>query len=140
MLLYWFWEKRPIPVWIPAAGLAGLLLLQLGGMALQIRQNTYGRRYRPAMQFVRRQAPSGIIMGGSQLGFGLGYEGLLDDPTLGYRSHKIPDWIIVDDHYTQNFEAIRQIDPGAYEHIEQTLRNYEKLYDQDGFIVYKKRT
>ena len=137
LLLYWLWERRPIPVWIPAICLLGLVLLQLGGIALQIRHNAYGREYRPAMAFVRGQASDGMIMGGSQLGFGLGYERLLDDTTLGYRSHKIPEWIVVDDRYREDFEIIRKTDPDVYDHIMRTLRDYEKIYDHDGFELYK---
>jgi hypothetical protein len=105
-----------------------------------VRQDYYHRSYLPAMRFLRAQYhPGQLIMGSEALGFDLGYDGhLLADNTLGLRTGRVPDWIVVEEHFQMAFDFMRKLEPPTYSHIQSVLARFEKVYDQGGFQVYKR--
>jgi hypothetical protein len=139
MSAFWVWTTKPSWRWPVALILAGFLALQTGGILLRIRQNSFGK-YRVALNFVKQQVGNSLVAGGSQLGFGLGFDGgLLDDTSLGYFNHRPPDWIVVEAHYRQAFDYIGTLDAEEYHYIQDTLPQYEKVYDQQGYALYRKK-
>jgi len=138
----WCWARPLAPRWVLALGLAGFLLLHLGGAASRVAQNTYSKNYMGAVEFLRPHAASGQqIMGSAELGFALGFTAnLVDDYRLGYYSGKRPALIVVDDRYRQQFDAakVKRID--VYRHVTGLLsREYSVAFDRAGYTVYESR-
>jgi len=126
---------------IATACVAGFLALQVGGAVLRAGQNTYGRRYDPAMTYVREHSrPDETVMGSVACAFGVGLDrGLLSDNLLGYYSGKVPDWVIVDDFFRESFgiDAVRR--PCMFRHIDEVLQQCDRVFDRDGVEVYRLR-
>ena len=100
--VYAKWHGTSFRRFIPAAFLATSLLIVVAGYSLKISKYDYGRLYRPAVAAAeehRRQG--GIIMGGSELGFLLGFHSsqLIDDRYLGYFSGVVPDVYVQSQYY-----------------------------------------
>jgi len=137
----WVLSRSRTTVSIAAVGVAGFLALQAGGAALRASENTYGRRYDPAMTYVReRSRPDELVMGSVACAFGVGLDrGLLSDNLLGYYSGKVPDWVIVDDFFRESFgiDALRR--PCIFRHVQDVLQQYDKVFDRDGVEVYRLR-
>ena len=73
----------------------------LAGVGYKISRNEYHNLYDPAVAAARAALPAGgTIMGGSELGFALGFSPpLVDDRYLGFFSGKTPEVFVINDHY-----------------------------------------
>jgi hypothetical protein len=124
-------------VWarVAVVGLASfLIIVQAGGVLLQISQNTYNNRYMPAVAAIRKfSSPGDLIMGSSAFFWTLRDERrLLDDLRLGYYSHAQPDLIVVGPFY-DGIQKDAKGEIGAYfEHI---FSMYSKILYQGEYVV-----
>lgn len=140
--LYWCWSERAVPRPVVAVCLAGLLLLQLGGVLYRMKINTYDASYAPAVSFLKQNARAdSLIMGSAELGFALGFDRpLVDDYRLGYFSGKRPDFFVVDEIYEEAINGQQKHRPELYRHIRQTLDDdYRLVYDQSFYKIYARR-
>lgn len=136
------WEGRVVPRLLLAAGLAGFLALETGGMLLRIRQRTYQRLYRPAVAFLEENSDASTqITGSSALGFGLGFpENLTDDIRLGYASGRRPRFIVITSEYELSYGQNLARQPELKRHIEALLATeYATVYQNEGFKIYERR-
>jgi hypothetical protein len=80
-------------------------------------------------------------MGTSELSFDLKrYDSLLDDKYLGYNSGRVPDFIVVDSRYEQEHEAVREIRPEIYEHVNKLLsEDYRQVFDHASYRIYARQ-
>lgn len=140
--LDWCWRRVPAWRWAFAGCAAGVVLLQAVGVAHLARRNQHAQTYAPLAAYVNgRAGRAGLVMGGAELGFDLGFEGLIDDPRLGYYSGKRPRLIVVGARYEENFGTLRQRQPEAYRHVERLLaEEYEQVYEfAPHWKVYERR-
>jgi hypothetical protein len=135
----WSWQKRVIPYWVLACCVSALLAVQLAGVVYVIQRDTFGKTYKPAIAFLKKNSePHASIIGTSELGFDLGfYSNLTDDVRLGYLSGKTPDFIVVDGGYREWFDVYHVTEPETYEFISRRLTGeYHPVYDSSGFTIY----
>jgi hypothetical protein len=99
--IVWLWRQNWTPRWAIVLGFVGLLGLQVGHTAGQIKWNTYRHGYLPTVEFLKRNArPDQLIVGSGELAFNLGFHRqLIDDARLGYLSGKKPDFIVLEYQY-----------------------------------------
>lgn len=96
------WQQRSFKRFIPAALLAASILIVVAGYSLKISKYDYRQLYQPAVAAAENhRGPGGIIMGGSELGFILGFHSpqLVDDRYLGYFSGLTPDVYVQNQYY-----------------------------------------
>lgn len=136
--VYWLWNRRAAPRFLIAAGVVGLCLLNLAGIVWKIKINEYGKRYVPAVSFLKQNLKDNtLIMGSAELGFDLNFpKQLIDDPFLGYVTGKKPDYVVVDEIYEDAFDGSRKSRPQIYQHIQTTLREYDLVYDHSYYKIY----
>jgi 4-amino-4-deoxy-L-arabinose transferase-like glycosyltransferase len=114
-----------------------LLGVQVGGSLYLVKSNTYRKQYIPLMAFLNRLPPQQSIDGSAAIEFGLqDRERLLDDVTLGYYTHRQPNYVVMDSIYEEALEGLKYNDPTAYKADQAKLKSARKVYDQDGFQVY----
>jgi hypothetical protein len=86
----WCWRNsvrtRPLVV----LSLAGMFVIQLGGVVYRIRRDPYHREYLPAADFLRARAqPGDLIMGSHELRFTIGFrDDFVDDRLLGLENRE----------------------------------------------------
>ncbi len=139
-VLVWMWGRNAIWRWVVAFALAVLLGVQGGGTLLRSWQNTYRNRYAPAAQFLKASCSDApLIMGSIQFYFDiLDTNRLLDDPNLGFYTHREAGCIVVDDIYDRNFSEIAVAQPQVGEHIRRVLASYRLVYEQAGIRVFRR--
>ncbi len=145
MLAIWtdfLWRKNFLPRPLIALGISGLLLLGAGGMAMRIKQNTYGNYYQPMIAFLKTNATENdLIMGGAELGFGLDFpENLVSDGTFGLYTRKRPRFIVYDSAVENSWLDSKNYVPEFYEYLPRLLREeYKIVYEDAAFKVYERR-
>jgi hypothetical protein len=138
----WLWRAGRVPKWAVAAALSGVAAVEIGGILLRVRIDTYGAQYAPAVEYVKRHAPAdGLILASCDFGFGYGFESnFRDDPLLGYDSGRVPSFIVWDvDAYQDEFDHNAEIKPGAHRYVEKMLRQYEVVFHNVGYTIYRRR-
>jgi 4-amino-4-deoxy-L-arabinose transferase-like glycosyltransferase len=137
----WAWENSALPKGLIILGCLGFFALNLGGMALRIKQNTYGNYYKPVIAFLLENSKNGeIIMGGSELGFGLKYSDILiGDPTLGMRSGKRAKYIVYDSAMELSWREAEKFNPEYYEYLPHLLLEYDIVYENPSYKIYTRR-
>lgn len=142
IFLFDLFERRAVPAVALGGFVLGLIALQAGGIVLKIRANTFGNNYQPAVQYLLSHArPGELIMGDCNLGFGLGFTPrLVDDMTLGFQSHRTPDYFVMDETYHLNLEARRQTHPQEYRFMACRLSTgFELVYDRNFYQIYRRK-
>ena len=88
LFVRWCWRNSARMRPVLAVGLAGMFIIQAGGVAYRIRRDPYHREYLPAVDFLRAHAhPGDLIMGSHELGFTIGFrDNFEDDHLLGLRA------------------------------------------------------
>jgi hypothetical protein len=76
-------------------------------------------------------------MGSAELGFGLGFDRVLDDANLGYYSGKRADFIVIDSNYRAHLAELARSRPALYGDLEDMLAGqYRPVYSNTGYSVY----
>lgn len=120
---------------------AVVLAVQAGGLIIRSRLNLYARQFIPAAEFVKHRLHPGMtVVASADFGFGIGFDQLTDDGTLGFYSHKLADLIVVDEMYLDVFDGHRRQRPAIYRYVSRTLReDYTLIYDHEYYKVYERR-
>lgn len=145
MLAIWInflWNKSFLPRPLIALGLSGLLLLGLGGMALRVKQNTYGNFYKPMIAFLKENSTENdLIMGGAELGFGLNFpKNHIADGAFGFYTGKRPKFIVYDSGVENSWQDSKNHFPEFYTYFPRLLEEeYQLAYENDAFKVYMRR-
>jgi hypothetical protein len=95
------WQRGGLVRVLSSALLVSSVLSAVGGFWYKIYLNPYDHLYKPAMAVVKQVLPpGGLIMGGSELGFALGFGShLIDDRYLGYFSKRRADVFVQNQYY-----------------------------------------
>lgn len=132
------WTHQPRRKWIFAAS-AALLLLQIAYPALLIAQNKYRRVYLPAIAALP-PCQGRCVMGTAELGFGLGFDRVLDDYRLGFFSSKRPEFMVLDPRYRSYIEQSRLERADIERYFTNLLsRDYRQIYDNGYYTIYTRR-
>jgi hypothetical protein len=129
--------------WIPAGVAAMVFVLAIVRIVVPAAKDPYHRQYMPAARFLRENAPPGaFIMGPAELGFQLGFDrNILDDYLEGTTTGKTPDFIVLDARHQDYLQSIRITDPTAFEQVTRRIQTeYEKVYDQANYQVFRRRS
>jgi hypothetical protein len=143
-VLGWAWTKTTavLPRAIVAAAVFAVIALPIGGMALKIKQNTYGNYYQPMIAFLKENSGEDrLIMGGSELAFGLGFDANhVADGRFGYYTGKRPDFIVYDSAVENSWKDSKIHFPEFYEYFPRLLNEeYGLAYENGAFKVYQRR-
>ncbi|MDQ1522651.1 MAG: hypothetical protein QOE47_575 [Pyrinomonadaceae bacterium] len=141
--VYWCYSTRFVPAWALALCLCGLLAIQTGGILYRMKLNPYGRSFIPAVNFLKAQSkPNSTVMGSAVLGFGMGYERVLDDVRFGFNTGKRADFLVINDVYEDSIKHYRAGGEGAElaRHMNNLLDSeYRLVYDEHLYRIYARR-
>ena len=124
-----------------AAWATALCAIYAGGIAHHVKLDSYHKSYLPAISFLKANTKAEqMIIGPGVLGFGLRYPpNLTDDFRIGFLSGKSPEWIVVNDWYVVWFQAMKDVEPDAYQFVRNRLdHEYKPVYNQAGYTIYRK--
>lgn len=141
IFINWLWENSVLPKWVIVLGCCGFFALQLGGMALRIKQNTNGKYYQPVIAYLKENTQDNeTIMGGPELGFGLRFsDKLIGDPTFGMRTGKRAKYIVYDSAVELSWREAEKFNPQFYEYLPKLLQEYDIVYENPSYKIYVRR-
>ena len=116
----WWWDRRSVPRWALAAGLVVVVLVQVATTGRRVSQRAYSTIYLATTDYLKEHAQGkGTIMGSAELCVRTGERGrLVDDPRLGFRSGRRPDFIVIDkNRYAEWIPQYEQREPETYRYI-----------------------
>ena len=123
------------------AAVAALLLVEIGGMAAKIREDSFGRQFVPTIEYIRAHtSPSDYVEGEMALNFGLGYRdaGFHMDNRMGYYTGVKPALIITGEF--ADIDYFRDHEPQVYAFIRHRLDDEYRLAAQFGdYKIYSPR-
>ena len=141
--VYWCYSTRFVPAWLLALSVGGLLAIQTGGILYRMKINAYGRSFMPAVAYLKEHSNADSkIMGSAVLGFGLGYDRVIDDVRFGFNTGRRADFLVVNDVYEEGINHYRAGGEGAalQAHINKMLtQEYELVYDRNFYQIYARR-
>jgi hypothetical protein len=135
----WWWDHRSLPRWVLAAALVAVVLIQLATTGRRVSQRAYSTMYLVTTGYLKgRVRPNSTIMGSAELWFELPDASLVDDPRLGYRSGRRPDFIVIDrNRYAEWIPQYEQHEPQTYRYI-RTMMDHEfhPVLENTAYTVY----
>ena len=136
----WVWDKKSVPVSLLCIGILIFTGVQTGGMALRIKQNTYGNFYQPTVNYLKENmSEDDMIYGGSELVIGLDFsKNLSGDARFGYKTGKKAKFIVIDDGINSSLDYIKDKSPEFYDYVLRMLKeDYEISYENSAYKVYR---
>jgi hypothetical protein len=130
------------PRLVPVAALGLVFFLDVVRVAVPAMRDKYHRQFLPAARYLERNTlASDLIMGPAELGFAIGFDrNLIDDIMMGTTTGKSARFIVMDGRYQDYLQSIRITAPAAYEPAARQLaEKYQKVYDEAGFQIYRRR-
>jgi 4-amino-4-deoxy-L-arabinose transferase-like glycosyltransferase len=123
---------------IAAAVLVSFVILNVVPTLYLVYRNDFQSRYVTAVRLLQRELPQdGILMGGAELGYGLGFDRVIDDYDFGYESGKQANLLVVNDRYQEEQAKLRRKRPEVDQYIENTLsRKYSFMFDSGAYRIY----
>jgi hypothetical protein len=138
--IVWYWDRRLVPRWVLAAVVALVVLVQFATIGRRVSQRAYATIYLPVTGYLQAHAQGkGIIMGSAELAFELGYvDNLVDDPRLGYRSGKRPNFIVIDkNRYAEWIPQYEQREPETYRYIRGMMDGeFHQVLENGAYRIY----
>jgi hypothetical protein len=135
--LYAKWQQGGGGRLLACGLLAVSVAATLAGIAYKISRNEYRNLYDPAIAAARAALPpGGTLMGGSELGFAVGFGSpLVDDRYLGFFSGTLPEVFVINDHYGPMRSSPRLT--SAWETSRVTLREqYHQVFKNSMYSIY----
>jgi hypothetical protein len=135
-----WWDRRSVPRWALVAGLLVVCLVQVATTGRRVSQRAYSTIYLTTTDYLKTHAQAkGVIMGSAELAFQLGYtDNLVDDPRLGFRSGKRPNFVVIDkNRYAEWIPQYEQREPETYRYVRGMMdREFHQVLENDGYRVY----
>ena len=136
------WTTRTIFRPFLFIGIAGLLALQTGGIALRSRQNTYSNHFLPAVKYLNMNAGENeLIMGSAELQFALKPSlNHIADGQFGLHTGKRPKYIVFDPGVEDSLNNSKTYNPEFFEYFPRLLEEeYVLGYRNEAFKVYVRK-
>jgi uncharacterized membrane protein len=136
--VYACWHKGGLTRWLASGLLGAYVLVTICAVGYRIYTNSYRNSYQPAVALVRGSLPpGGIVMGGSELGFALGFgPPLIDDRYLGFFSGETPDVFVENEYYGWWWARTPRLQL-AWESSRRKLQNqYHVIFDNRAYKIY----
>ncbi len=117
------------------------LLTCLLGLISTIRiisMQRYQHEYAPVISYISSLPPEerDRVTAAAEFGFGLGFDHVLDDYSLGYVSHEHTKTVIVGEWYEAQDQSAAISNPKLHQHIAGTLSNYLLVFRAGQYKVY----
>lgn len=125
------------------SGMAGVLLIQIATCTHRILDiDDYDSAFRPAVQFIEKSFPADTkLVGDPSFAFGVGFDRIQQDDTVGYYSGQIPAALIRTSPFAEEqMEYFENNQPRIAAHISEVLHeDMDLAYDHPPYKIYVRR-
>jgi hypothetical protein len=90
------------------AGLAAYALFGVASVAYRARLDVHHRAFLPTVDYLKSHLREDeLVMAGGEFGLGLDFEKhVLDDPWIGFRNHRVPDYVVLSSERRSTLEDL----------------------------------
>jgi hypothetical protein len=139
-----WWRRGGAARMLSAAGAAVFVSVGVGGLLYtSLIQRDYEKIYLPAALFLEHTAqPGDLILGGSELGFALGFDrNIVDDNSFTYVTHKVPVFIALSNNYKAFLSGYRTRGLPIPRYFDRLLvEKYVRVYSNRGYDIFEERS
>jgi hypothetical protein len=129
---------------LSAAAAAVFVSVGVGGLLYtSLIQRDYEKIYLPAAVFLEHTArPGDLILGGSELGFALGFDrNIVDDNSFTYITRKTPVFIAMSNNYKEFLRSYRARALPMSRYFDRLLaEKYVRVYSNRGYDIFEERS
>jgi hypothetical protein len=117
-------------LWTARAGLACYALFTVATVAYRARLDVHHRAFLPAEVYLQQHVRDGdLVIAGGEFGMGLGFERhVLDDPTFGFRSHRVPAYVVLSTDSRERLESLTKTDSIAGAYVDRLLAGKRPVF------------
>jgi hypothetical protein len=139
MVLLSYWNRGPAPRALVATLIFAMAMLQVSGVISLIRASSYRNEYLPATTFLKNVAsPEDLVFASADFGFNYGFDrNSRDEITIGYRSHRVPRFIVMESTYVNNYNDWEKSEPQYFRFMRNRLAEYKLIYDKGNYKIYQ---
>jgi hypothetical protein len=126
--------------WTANAALAAYGLFGVASVAYRAKLDVHHRAFLPAVQYVKsRLHDDELVMAGGEFGMGLDFEKhVLDDPWIGYRNHRVPDFIVLSTDGQSTLDAYVAADSGFRRYVDSLKTTLKPVFESEaGNVRYE---
>jgi hypothetical protein len=139
-----WWRKGGIDRMLSGAAAAVFVSVGVSGLLYtSLIQRDYEKVYLPAALFLKQAAqPGDLILGGSELGFALGFDSnIVDDNSFTYITHKAPVFIALSNNYKGFLRGYRDRGLPIPRYFDRLLtEKYVRVYSNKGYDIFEERS
>jgi hypothetical protein len=129
-----------------ASVIAVLLGIQVGGILLRVRINTYGTAYAPTAEFLANNVRSDEVVNAScEMGFAYGFRrNLIDDIRFGFATGYKSQYIVLEEFLAMTLagwgSSRNEVERQVHAHAMQLLANeYEPVFERGEYKVFRRK-
>jgi len=126
--------------WTARVGLAGFALFTVASVGYRARLDVHHRAFLPAVAYLRTHVHDGdLVIAGGEFGMGLGFEQhVLDDPSFGYRSHRMPAYIVLSTDSRERLAALTPNDSASGAFVKKLIGGMRPVFESSaGNVSYE---
>jgi len=126
--------------WTARVGLASFALFTVASVGYRAALDVHHRAFLPAVSFLRAHVRAGdLVIAGGEFGLGLGFEQhVLDDPTFGFRSHRVPAYAVLSTDSHERLDAVSATDSAAGAYVKKLLAGMRPVFESKaGSVRYE---
>jgi hypothetical protein len=126
--------------WTTRVGLASYALFTVATVGYRAKLDVHHRAFLPAVAYLRAHVREGdLVIAGGEFGLGLGFEKhVLDDPSFGFRSHRVPAYVVLSPDSRERLESLTETDTAAGAYVERLLAGKRPAFESSaGNVRYE---
>jgi 4-amino-4-deoxy-L-arabinose transferase-like glycosyltransferase len=126
--------------WAANAGLVAYGLFGVASVAYRAKLDIHHRAFLPAVAFLQsRVQGDDLVMAGGEFGMGLDFEKhVLEDPWMGYRSRRVPDYVVLSPDMRSTVDANMAADPGFRRYVDSLKTTLRPVFKSEaGSVEYE---
>ena len=125
-------------LWLAVTVACLLAVLQVGGVVFRSTQNSYSNTFLPAVNFLKLHASEEqLVYANVDFAFGYGFSrNVKAEITLGYRSKRLPDFIVIDPNARAQLLRWAVAEPAIHDFMLTRIKAYTLVYDFAGYQIY----
>lgn len=126
--------------WTARVGLASFALFTVASVGYRARLDVHHRAFLPAVAFLRAHVREGdLVIAGGEFGLGLGFEQhVLDDPSFGFRSHRVPAYVVLSTDSRERLAALTPTDSASGAYVKRLVASMSPVFESSaGNVRYE---
>jgi len=124
--------------WTARIGLASFALFTVASVGYRAKLDVHHRAFLPAVAFLQAHVRDGdLVIAGGEFGLGLGFEQhVLDDPSFGWRSHRVPAYVVLSTDSRDRLASVAASESAVGVYVKGLLADMRPVFESSAGTVH----